>query len=55
MESLVMGTLSLATDEIGTEKVVRSGQSTLAEPDTIEEVWRILREQVAEEDRSASK
>jgi hypothetical protein len=35
---------------IGTEKVVRSSHSTQAEPDTIEEVRRILREQVLEED-----
>jgi len=36
-------------DGIGTEKVVRSSHSTQAVPDTIEEVRRILREQVAEE------
>ena len=34
---------------IGTEKIVHSSHSTQAEPDTIEEVRRILREQVAEE------
>ena len=37
-------------DGIGTEKVVHSSHSTQAVPDTIEEVRRILREQVAEED-----
>ena len=31
---------------IGTEKIVHSSHSTQAEPDTIEEVRRILREQV---------
>jgi pimeloyl-ACP methyl ester carboxylesterase len=42
-------------DGIGTEKIVRSSHSTQAEPDTIEEVRRILREQVAEEDSRANK
>ncbi|HXJ77382.1 MAG TPA: alpha/beta hydrolase, partial [Candidatus Methylomirabilis sp.] len=34
-------------DGVGTEKIVRSSHSTQAEPDTIEEVRRILREQVS--------
>ena len=38
-------------DGVGTEKIVHSSHSTQAEPDTIEEVRRILREQVAEESK----
>jgi len=41
-------------DGIGTEKVVHSSHSTQAEPDTIEEVRRILREQVAAFERRDS-
>jgi len=47
----VVNYTSAHLDGIGTEKVVHSSHSTQAVPDTIEEVRRILREQVAEEDR----
>jgi len=42
-------------DGIGTKKVVHSSHSTQAEPEPIEEVRRILREQVAEFDRRDSR
>jgi len=45
----VVNYTSAHLDGIGTEKVVRSSHSTQAVPDTIEEVRRILREQVAVE------